>query len=190
MKKLVLGSGSPRRKELLDSLGFEFTVRTKDTDESVPDSIPLYERALFIANKKAEALLPDLASDEILLCADTMVLLNGEMINKPTSVENAIEMLQKLSGNTHEVITAVVIASNEKSMTTKVLTQVEFAEIPINDIKYYVEKFQPLDKAGSYGIQEWIGHAFVKRVNGSFNNVIGLPTAEVYQILKDVFSIN
>ncbi|MES2799562.1 MAG: Maf family nucleotide pyrophosphatase [Bacteroidota bacterium] len=183
MKKIVLGSGSPRRKELLASLGFEFTIRTKDTDESCPEDFPLYERALYIAEKKAAALLPDLAEDEILLCADTMVLLNSEMINKPSSYEDAVNMLSKLSGNVHEVITSVVIQTKSEKLTKSVLTKVYFEYIPQEDIIRYVKEFNPLDKAGSYGIQEWIGHAYVKKIEGSFNNVIGLPTVEVNQIL-------
>jgi len=182
VKKLILGSGSPRRRELLSELGFSFEVRTKDTDETCL-GVPVAEQALFVAEKKAKALIPELKTDEVLLCADTVVILDHSALNKPANRQEAIHMLKALSGRSHFVTTGIVVYCNGEFMRQSVTTEVEFMTIPQEAIEKYVDTMNPMDKAGSYGIQEWIGHAFVKRINGSYNNVVGLPTSEVYSVL-------
>ena len=188
MKKIILASASPRRKELLSALGFDFEIRIRDIDETCPDSIPAADRAIWIANKKAEAWRDELKENEILLCADTVVVLDDHVLNKPVSIEDAFNMLMALSGKTHSVITGVVVETKNRSVKASVKTLVTFNEIPVASIKYYLDQFKPLDKAGAYGIQEWIGHAFVSEIKGSYNNVVGLPTHEVYAMLKDIMN--
>lgn len=185
MKKLILGSGSPRRRELLSELGFSFEVRTKDTDESC-DGVPANEQALFVAEKKAIALIDTLSENEILLCADTVVIHKERTLNKPSGRDEAIQMLASLSGHTHVVTTGIVVYHSGQFIRQSVTTEVEFLTIPTEAIERYVYTMRPFDKAGSYGIQEWIGHAFVKRINGSYNNVVGLPTCEVFALLKEL----
>lgn len=184
---LVLGSQSPRRKELLAGLGFEFTVKVKDTAENYPSDLKVERVPEYLAQLKANALLDELAEDELLICADTIVLLNGEIIGKPTSVANAKEILKKLSGKTHQVITGVFIGSKSQQVTFSDTTLVSFKAIPEADIAYYIENYQPFDKAGSYGIQEWIGYAFVEKLEGSYANVMGLPTHRVLEELRGGF---
>ena len=183
-KKLILGSKSPRRKELLEGLGIPFTIRTKDTDESFPSSTLPFDVPLFIANKKAKALTEEAAMDEIILCADTVVIINNTILGKPTNENEAINMLQLLSGKTHDVITGVVIASKEKTITFDVATKVTFKTLDAEEIKHYISNYKPFDKAGAYGIQEWIGFIGVTTITGSYFNVVGLPTHEVYEALK------
>jgi len=183
-KKLILGSKSPRRKELLEGLGIPFTIRTKDTDESFPSSTLPFDVPLFIANKKAKALTEEAAMDEIILCADTVVIINNTILGKPTNENEAVKMLQLLSGKTHDVITGVVIASKEKTITFDVATKVTFKTLDTGEIKHYISNYKPFDKAGAYGIQEWIGFIGVMTITGSYFNVVGLPTHEVYEALK------
>ena len=183
-KKLILGSKSPRRKELLEGLGIPFTIRTKDTDESFPTSTPPFDVPLFIANKKANALKEEVANDEIILCADTVVIINNTILGKPIDENEAITMLQLLSGKTHDVITGVVIASKDKTVMFDVTTKVTFKTLDAEEIKQYIVNYKPFDKAGAYGIQEWIGFIGVTTITGSYFNVVGLPTYEVYEALK------
>lgn len=185
--RLVLGSQSPRRKELLAGLGFEFTVKVKDTAEDYPSDLQVERVPEFLAELKAKALLPELAANEILICADTVVLLDGEIIGKPTTIADATEILKKLSGKTHQVITGVFIGTKEKQFTFSDTTLVSFKAISEADIAYYIEHYQPFDKAGSYGIQEWIGYAFVEKLEGSYANVMGLPTHRVLEELRGGF---
>jgi septum formation protein len=182
--KLVLGSKSPRRKELLSGLGFEFEVRTKETDESFPVAMNPFDVALYIAERKAAELLGELGKEEVLICADTVVIIDSIILGKPSSREEAIAMLQSLSGRTHTVITGVVLASLKKEVQLSVSTSVVFNALELEEIESYIDSYQPYDKAGSYGIQEWIGYAAIKRIEGSYTNVVGLPTHEVYQALK------
>jgi septum formation protein len=184
-QNIILGSNSPRRKELLSSLGFSFTVKTKPTDESFPSSLPPSEVPVFLARKKAAALLPDLATNEMLLTADTIVVLKGKILGKPSSLEEAKNMLQELSGKKHEVISGVYItsANNEEDIT--VSTDVYFKQLSPEEIEYYVNTYSPLDKAGAYGIQEWIGQIGVEKILGSYYNVVGLPTEAVWEVLKN-----
>ncbi len=182
--KIILGSASPRRKELLSAAGFSFQVRTKDTDESFPSELPSDEVALFVATKKLDALLENLEDDTVLVCADTTVVVDNQILNKPKDAAEAREMLQTLSNRSHKVITGVCIASTQKSHSFSVATTVLFKELSSVEIDFYIQEFKPFDKAGGYGIQEWIGHAAIVRIEGSYNNVVGLPTHEVYEALQ------
>lgn len=182
-KQLVLGSKSPRRKELLEGLGFDFIIRTKDTDESYPSNLTTEEVPIYISNLKAEALLEELKENEILICSDTVVVIENEILGKPKDGNDAFQMLQKLSDKTHQVITGVVIQSKEKKVAFNVTTDVTFKQLSNEEINYYIENYQPFDKAGAYGIQEWIGYMGVKELKGSYFNVVGLPTHEVYEAI-------
>lgn len=174
--KIILGSNSPRRKELLAGLGVAFEVRTiPDIDESYPSSLQGEEIPEYIARKKANSYLDKLADDELLITGDTIVWTFTEVMGKPANREEAISMLSKLSGHVHEVVTGVCIVTKRKQETFSVSSAVCFAELSIEEIEYYVDNFHPFDKAGAYGIQEWIGYIGVEAINGSFYNVIGLP---------------
>ncbi len=182
--QLVLGSKSPRRKQLLSEMGYSFEIRTKDTDESFPDDLHYELVPEYIAQLKAEALIDELANDEVLIAADTIVVLDGEVIGKPSSAENAIELLTKLSGRTHQVISGVWVGNRTKHLTQRVITSVTFVELSLDEIKQYIETHKPFDKAGSYGIQDWIGLIGVKSIKGSYNNVVGLPTVETRAMIQ------
>ena len=182
--KLILGSKSPRRKELLAGLGFDFEVRTKETNESFPAEMQPSDVALYIASKKAADLVSELTEAELLICADTVVIIDSTILGKPESREEAIAMLRALSGKTHTVITGVVLVSLKKEVQLSVATSVVFNSLGLEEIENYIDLYQPFDKAGSYGIQEWIGYAAIERIEGSYTNVVGLPTHEVYQALK------
>ena len=179
--KLILGSKSPRRSELLTAIGFKFEIRTKDTEEIYPVTLPIDQVAEYIAQLKADALIEDLKDDEILICADTTVQIDDLLLGKPKDTAEATKMLSLLSGRTHVVTTGVVIASNEMELSFSVKTEVTFKPLSMDEIEFYIETYQPFDKAGSYGIQEWIGYIGIQKINGSYNNVVGLPTHEVYQ---------
>jgi septum formation protein len=184
-KKIILGSKSPRRQELLAGIGIEFTIKTKDTDESYPADLNPLDVPIYIAKNKANALIEDLTEDEIIICADTVVIVDNLILGKPNDEKEAIEMLQRLSGKTHSVTTGVVIASNLKTNTFSSTTEVTFKDLSAEEIKYYVSNYKPFDKAGSYGIQEWIGFIGVTSIKGSYFNVVGLPIHEVYQHLTN-----
>lgn len=181
---IILGSKSPRRKELLSGLGVQFEIRTLDTNEDYPDSLNNREVPCFLAKLKAEALLDSLKSDEVLIASDTIVLLENEILGKPKDAQHAFEMLRKLSGKFHEVITGVHLLSKEKSKSFQVVTNVYFKELSDSQINYYIENYKPFDKAGGYGIQEWIGYVGISKIEGSYFNVVGLPVAELYDELK------
>ncbi|AEA45868.1 Maf family nucleotide pyrophosphatase [Fluviicola taffensis] len=180
----ILGSQSPRRKELLVGIGIEFEVRIKDTEEVYPDSLPANEVPEFLATLKAAALLPDLTDNEVIICADTVVILDGKILGKPFDYEDARQMLSKLSGKKHTVITGVFIGSKDRSTSFSERTDVEFETLSDNEITYYIEKYMPFDKAGSYGVQEWIGYVAVKRMEGTYTNVMGLPTNRLYKEIQ------
>ena len=182
--QLILGSKSPRRKELLALLGYQFEIRTKETDESYPETLSIEEIAPFIANKKASDLIQTLTNDEVVLCADTIVVLGNQILGKPENAQHAMEMLSSLSGKEHQVITGVVIASISKKVVFSVQTLVQFKVLSTANIEQYVATNQPFDKAGSYGIQEFIGAIGIERIDGSYNNVLASPTAEVFEALK------
>lgn len=188
-KELILGSGSPRRSELLKALGFNFSVVVKPVEESFDATLPPAKIAESLALKKGEAFSAKEFDDKIVLTADTIVVHHKSILNKPANYTQAFEMLTQLSGNKHQVITGVCIQTKNIKKVFSSVTTVEFEMFSDDEIKYYIENFKPFDKAGSYGIQEWIGHVGVKSINGCYNNVIGLPTSKVYRVLKQHFFI-
>lgn len=182
---VVLASNSPRRRELLGDLGIDFTVRTlKGIDESYPQELPVLEIAEYISLKKAHAYKNEMSADELIITADTVVVLGDEVLGKPKDADDARRMLRELSGKTHKVVTGVTIVTIDKISSFSVVTDVEFAELSDEDINYYVDNYLPLDKAGAYGIQEWIGCMGVRHINGSFYNVMGLPLHRLYAELE------
>lgn len=181
---LVLGSGSPRRKQLLTDLGLEFEVRKAETDEQYPEDLEPDRVAEFLAKQKFEALLPTLQSKELLITADTIVLFRNEILGKPGNAGEARRILKVLSGNTHKVITGVSIGHNNRSMSFSVQSSVHFQVLKSNELDFYIENSKPFDKAGSYGIQEWIGMIGVSRVEGCYYNIVGLPVHQLYQSFK------
>lgn len=182
--KLVLASKSPRRNELLKGLGVDFTVRSKDTDESFPMDMDPFEVAGYLSKKKADAFVPELADQEIILTADTVVILEGQILNKPADEKEAYEMIAALSGKVHHVVTGITIGKSSHLVTKQDVVKVHFKELSKDEIVYYIKNFQPFDKAGAYGIQEWIGYVAVDRIEGSFYTVMGLPVHLVYEELK------
>lgn len=183
---IVLGSNSPRRKELLAGLDIPFVVRViPDIDESYPEDLSPEEIPLFIAVKKASAYISSMEKNTLLITADTMVWTDGEPLGKPINREDAIRMLQTLSGKTHQVITGVCILTREKEIRFSVVSSVTFETLEEEDIIYYINAYHPFDKAGAYGIQEWIGYIGISSITGSFYNVMGLPVQRVYKELKE-----
>lgn len=182
---IVLASNSPRRKELLQRMGVNFKVRTLfGIDESYPDSLRGEDIVRYISRNKAQAYRSSMAPNELLITADTIVYVEGEVMGKPKTAEQAKEMLHKLSGKSHQVITGVTIVTADRTEDFGVTSQVKFAEITDEDINFYVDNYLPLDKAGAYGIQEWIGIVAVEEIKGSYFNVVGLPVQRLYQKLK------
>lgn len=181
---LLLASQSPRRRELLKILDRPFqTVVLKDIKEDYPTDLQLEKVPEYLSKLKAAAYVSQLKDDDILITADTVVILNGEIIGKPYDLEDAKRMLHKLSGNTHKVITGVTLTSKKKSVTFSTVTDVTFAHLSDGEINFYVDNYKPLDKAGAYGIQEWIGAVGVAGINGSYYNVMGLPVHRLYNEL-------
>jgi septum formation protein len=166
-------------------MGFDFEVRTKDTDEDFPESLAPKEVPVYLAELKAMALFEELKKGEVLITSDTIVLLENEILGKPNSPENAKEMLLKLAAKSHEVITGVHLKSLDKSHSFSVSTKVFFKPLTMEMIDFYVENYKPFDKAGAYGIQEWIGFVGVERIEGSYFNVVGLPVAELWDALNN-----
>lgn len=182
---ILLASNSPRRKELLKGLGVPFTVTVlPDIDESFPETLKAEEIPVYIARKKAMAYLSRMEESTLLITADTIVWLDGKVYGKPHDEEDAKQMLRALSGKTHQVITGVCLRTQNKEKTFYSLTDVSFSNLTDGEIEYYVYKYKPIDKAGAYGIQEWIGFAAVKEIKGSYFNVMGLPIHKLYQELK------
>jgi septum formation protein len=181
--KLILASKSPRRQELLTLMDIDFRVVLKEVDESYPEGLSQSEIALYIAQKKAEAFDEDIADDEVVLTADTIVAIDGLILGKPESAEHAIEMLHRLSGKVHEVYTGVCILYKGHYNKFYDRSEVFFRHLTDEEIRSYVQEYSPMDKAGSYGIQQRIGLIGIERINGSYTNVVGLPTEKVYQQL-------
>ncbi|MPM39898.1 Septum formation protein Maf [bioreactor metagenome] len=187
---LILASNSPRRKELLSGIDIEYEIRTlPDIEEEYTNDIPLENVAEFLAGKKAAAYLSLIKEDELLITADTVVLLNDKIYGKPVDNADARQMLRDLSGRTHRVITGVCLTTTKKQVAFSDTARVTFAELTDEEIGYYVEKYRPLDKAGAYGVQEWIGYVAVKHIEGSYFNVMGLPIHRVYEELKSSFGL-
>lgn len=183
--KVILASNSPRRKELLSGLGIDFEVRTiSGIDESYPHTLRGEDIPVFISGKKAEAYRQTMAENEMIITADTIVYDNGRVLGKPKGREEAIEMLHELSGHAHEVITGVTIVAKQKTVQFASTSKVFFASLTDEEIVYYVDNYKPFDKAGAYGIQEWIGYVAVTRIEGSYFNVMGLPIQRLYTELK------
>ncbi len=183
--KLTLASGSPRRRELMAAMGLEFRVVSVDADESFPVSMAAGDVPLFLARKKSDAYT--LTDDETVITSDTVVILDGEILGKPANRSEAITMLSRLSGRMHTVITGVCIRSQSRTEAFASTTTVTFRPLTHDEIIYYVDNFKPFDKAGAYGIQEWIGHVGITKIDGSYNNVVGLPTEELFVHLRDFY---
>jgi septum formation protein len=182
--KLILASNSPRRKELLAGLGVPFEVRVlQDIDEHYPENLPVNEVARYIAKEKADAYRRIVAADELIITADTVVIVGDEILGKPVDEADAVRMLKLLSGRTHQVMTGVCLLTAEKERCFDVTTDVTFKALTDEEIHYYVNRYRPFDKAGAYGIQEWIGYIGVTGLNGSYYNVMGLPVQRIYQEL-------
>ncbi len=186
---IILASGSPRRKQLLTELGLNFEVRTKATPEDYPDDLAAEEIAELLAIRKAKAFEEELSDNQLVIAADTTVVLDGKLLEKAPDALQAAQMLRTLSGKTHQVITGVCLKSKLKTISFREYTKVIFNELSEKEIQYYIEKYKPFDKAGAYGIQEWIGMSCIKAIEGSYFNVVGLPTQAIYQKLKNEFGL-
>lgn len=183
--KLILASNSPRRKELLSGLDIEYDTRViSDVDETFPESIPLEEVAVYLAEKKASVYISELKHKELLITADTVVLIDNIILGKPANEEESAKMLLALSDRTHKVITGVSLTSSEKQVSFSDISLVTFGNLIDEEVDYYVSKYKPFDKAGAYGIQEWIGYIAVEKIEGSYYNVMGLPVFKLFKELK------
>lgn len=180
---LILASKSPRRQQLLQLMDLQFEVLLKEVDESFPEELPPFEVAKYISEKKARAFLAD-GLNAIVITADTIVSFNSEILGKPDDAEHAFEMLSKLSGNKHEVYTGVSLAFEGQINTFYDVTEVIFRKLSPEQISYYIKHYKPFDKAGSYGVQDWIGMVAVEKIIGSYTNVMGLPTEKLYTELS------
>ncbi len=181
--QLILGSASPRRQELLKSLGFDFLIKPINADESFPPDLLAQEIPLFLCEKKADSYPDELDENDLLITADTIVWLEGKVLNKPAKYDEAVKMLQGLSGKIHEVYTAVCLKSGNKQTTFFDCTKVYFKKLKKEEIDYYVANFNVYDKAGAYGVQDWLGYIGIDKIEGSFYNVMGLPVKELYEEL-------
>ena len=181
----ILASKSPRRNQLLKSLGIEFQVKTKEVEENYPDNLQKEEIPVFLAELKAKPFLDDLTENDLLITADTIVWKDGVVLGKPVNTEDAVEMLQHLSDAGHQVISGVCLSSAQKTKSFYSVSNVWFKKLTLPEIEYYIAEFKPFDKAGAYGIQEWIGSIGITRIDGSFYNVMGLPVQKLYdEILR------
>ncbi len=184
---IVLASNSPRRRQLLEELGLTFSTRVlKGIDESYPSGLDAEDIAVYISKKKADAYRETIADNELVITADTVVVCGCTALGKPHDADEACRMLRELSGKVHKVVTGVTITTKTQVKSFKSVTDVEFAELTEDEIRYYVDVYKPLDKAGAYGIQEWIGYVGVKSINGSFYNVMGLPVQKLYRELSAI----
>jgi septum formation protein len=186
MNTIILASQSPRRKQLLEWAEIPFEVVVKETDEKFPPGLKPADVAVYIARNKALAVQRERNEEEIILAADTIVVLNDNIIGKPVHREEAISILLALSGERHEVITGVVIRKGDKEIAFADTTEVDFYELSVEQIEFYVDKYKPYDKAGAYAIQEWIGVVGIKSVKGDFYNVMGLPVSRVVRALEKI----
>jgi septum formation protein len=182
--QIILASASPRRKQLFEELGIQYTIQPKDVDESYDPQLPPQKVAEYLSEKKARAFSnKEISENTLVIAADTIVAVNDLILGKPENNEDARKMLQQLSGRDHEVITGVTIRTHYNLKTFSVGTRVYFKELSDEEITYYIQNFKPFDKAGAYGIQEWIGHVAIERIEGSYFNVMGLPTHRLYEEL-------
>jgi len=181
---IILGSSSPRRKELLEALGIKFSVKTTNKEEKYPAILKDEDIAKFLAQQKATYFLNQLTNNYLLITADTIVTLDSIIFNKPKNKNDAFNMLSKLSDNTHKVITGVCIKTQDKELVFSATTLVTFKKLLDQEINFYITNYNPFDKAGSYGIQDWIGKVGIITIKGSYTNVVGLPLTELYENLK------
>jgi septum formation protein len=185
-KELILASASPRRKWLMEELGVPFAVQPKNVEEVYPDDLRREEIPLFLSKLKANAFSEEELKGKIILTADTIVWLGETELHKPADLEDAKRMIRQLSGTTHQVYTAITVRTSDGSVSDFDRTEVHFRELTENEIDFYVEKYEPLDKAGAYGIQEWIGYVGIDRIDGCYFNVMGLPLRKVYAALSQL----
>lgn len=182
--KIILASGSPRRSQLMRDCGFQFEIRMKDIEEIYPAELPITVVPEYLAKLKAKAFEGELKADELVVTADTVVCIDAKILGKPQNRTVAIEMLETLSGRKHTVVTGVCLTTTEKQESFSVFTDVYFKPLTSGEITYYVDHYKPFDKAGGYGIQEWIGYIGIERIDGSFYNVMGLPVQRLYEALR------
>jgi len=187
--EIILGSASPRRKELLKQMGFDFSILISDVEEIFDPATPPENVASVLAKLKAQSLKNKLTPGQLLICCDTTVILNNEVLGKPKSKNEATETLRSLSGKRHEVISAVCMIYGDKTIEFKDSTSIEFKTLKEGEIDFYIAEYQPFDKAGSYGIQEWIGHIGIFKIEGSYTNVMGLPTQLLYKEIQKLKSV-
>lgn len=185
--KLILASKSPRRQSLIEEMGFPFEIRIKDVEEIYPADLESEKVPVFLAELKSAPLFETLKQGEILITSDTVVINNGKILGKPKDKNEAFVMLKSLSGNSHKVVTGVSMRSLDKVISFAETTIVHFSELTDTEINYYIDKYQPFDKAGAYGIQEWIGAIAISKIEGCYYNVMGLPVHKVYRSLQDNF---
>jgi septum formation protein len=184
--KIILASGSPRRQQFFKDLDLDFEIRLKEVDEIYPDHLQGVEITTFLAKLKSEAFDNDIQPNEIIVTSDTIVWLENKALGKPKDKEDAVQMLQSMAGKTHEVITSVCFKTIEKTEVLHTVTKVTFNPISTEEISYYIDNYKPFDKAGAYGIQEWIGLMAIQKIEGSYTNVVGLPTDLVYRYLYNL----
>lgn len=182
--EIILASQSPRRQQLLSDLGLQFTVQSMNVEETFPSNLGMTEVPVYLAELKATAFLPQLKENQLVITADTIVWLDGRVMNKPADYDEAYDMLSDLSGKKHQVITGVCLLSAEKRISFHVSTDVWFKQLSDEEIRYYLDHYRPYDKAGAYGIQEWIGYIGIHHIEGSFFNVMGLPVQSLYEHLR------
>ena len=187
---IILASGSPRRQQFFKEMDLHYTIRLKEIEEIYPEHLQAEEITNFLAELKANAFENELKENDVLVTSDTIVWLNGKALGKPKDYEDAFEMLQQLANQTHEVITSVCLKSIDKKEVFHCVTKVAFANLSDEAIKYYLDNYQPFDKAGSYGIQDWIGLVGISKIEGSYTNVVGLPTEMLFQKLMNYAKIN
>ena len=186
--QIILASKSPRRKELLGHIIEQFEIRTKDIEEIYPDHLSVDEVPTYLAELKARAFVDDMAENELIITSDTVVAMEGRIYGKPKDRQDAIRILQELSGKTHQVITGVCLLLKNKQSVFSETTTIYFKPLSLEEIEYYVDTFSPYDKAGAYAIQEWIGMIGIERMEGDYFNVVGLPLFKLNQELKKIWS--
>jgi septum formation protein len=185
-KQIILGSGSPRRKFFLEELGLDFEIRLKEVEENFPATLVGSEITDYLATLKSKPFLKELKDNDLLITADTIVWLDNRAIGKPKNSSDAKMMLSKLSGNQHKVISTIAITTNKKTYLINDTTSVTFKPLSNAEINYYIEHYKPFDKAGSYGIQEWIGYIGIERIEGNFFNVMGFPVQKFYELMMKI----
>jgi len=185
-KQIILGSGSPRRKFFLEELGLDFEIRLKEVEENFPATLVGSEITDYLATLKSKPFLKDLKDNDVLITADTIVWLDNRAIGKPKNSSDAKKMLSKLSGNKHKVISTIAVTTTKKTYLINDTTSVTFKPLSNTEINYYIEHFKPFDKAGSYGIQEWIGYIGIERIEGNFFNVMGFPVQKFYELMMKI----